>query len=246
MSSSRKETVQCIQAKCEKLWTSVALSKLRRMEHNKTRAPLNHVFLSWNFKKTTSRHFVSPQVEKTPFWGQMGLLVMSLNVTNQCFPLMLPRPRLVCWADRQPYIALSSAFFVILLSSRGEDSRWSSGKDCQEVCTSGHRRVHAHLTGEIRGIFARYTPEAHTAPADRQQPISPAETAILGHCIAVPVQTIKTPLVALGQRKVSCFSAFSALIDGRVNIDPAAAVCPSPWIRGLKDVPTAKAVRDFV
>ena len=96
--------------------------------------------------------------------------------------------------------------------------------------------------------FSRVTPQKlmHIAPADRQQPISPAETAILGHCIAVPVQTIKTPLVALGQSKVSCFSAFSASIDGRVNIDPAAAVCPSPWIRGLKDVPTAKAVRDFV
>ena len=126
--------------------------------------------LCWNFKRTMSRHFISPQVEEIPFWGQMGLLVTSLNVTNRPFRLVLPRPHLVRGADRRPYITIELpwAFFVLLLSSRGGDSRWSSGKDCQVVSTSGRRRVHAHLTGEVHGIFLRYIPEAQFAPADRQ------------------------------------------------------------------------------
>ena len=84
------------------------------------------------------------------------------------FPTGVAKAALGAGADRRPHIALTSAFFVLLLSSRGEDSRWSSGKTCREVSTSGRRRVHAHLSGYVRGIFVRYIPEAHFAPADRQ------------------------------------------------------------------------------
>ena len=40
--------------------------------------------------------------------------------------------------------------------------------------------------------------------------------AKLGHCIVVPVLTVKKLLVVLGQSKVSCLSAFSASINGHV------------------------------
>ena len=40
--------------------------------------------------------------------------------------------------------------------------------------------------------------------------------AKLGHCIVVPVQTVKKLLVVLGQSKVSCSSTFSASINGHV------------------------------
>ena len=70
--------------------------------------------------------------------------------------------------DRRRHITLTSKFFVLLLSSRGEESRWSSGKDCREVCTSGRRRVHARLSGEGGGILLRCVSKAQFAPVDRK------------------------------------------------------------------------------
>ena len=111
--------------------------------------------------KTTARTFA-------PILGQMGLLATSLNVTNRSLRLVLPRLCLVCGADRRRHIALTLELFLLLLSSIGEESTWSSGKDFREVCTSGRRRVHARLSGEVRGIFVRCVSEAQFAPVDRK------------------------------------------------------------------------------
>ena len=125
------------------------------------------------FQKDHSRTLRFSKNRKKPILGACANGVVgytSLNVTNRSFRLVLQRPSLVRGADHRRHIAFTSQFFVLLLSNRGEESRWNSGKVCREVCTSSRQRVHARLSREVRGIFVRCVSEAKLmfAPAERK------------------------------------------------------------------------------
>ena len=159
------------------------------------------------FQKNHSRTLRFSTNRKNPILGANGVVGYVTERQNRPFWLVLPRPRLVRGVDRRRHIALTAEFFGLLLSSRGEECRWSSGKDCREVFTSGRRRVHA------RPVLVEKSAEFSGVAFQKLSLHLRIKSSVLAQ-----LKWVKTLQVALGQSKVSCSSAFSTSIDVRMYI----------------------------